>query len=255
MPLTEFWNEYNEVAHPFLHPQDAEYMEQHGGWQTWGHGGDMWDHLNVPLGGNDRRFHFSLQPLPFVGDLKKADVVFLMLNPRLVWSEYHANKDLGYRTAIDRTMRQDFGGCEFPFLWLDPELSWSDGFVYWEGRLRQVLQAVAGVRFDGVYREALQEASTRIALVELVPYYSVNFPPRSESLPSATVARAAAQLLAERARGGQAMLVIRGGGEVWGGLPPVPGKIVIPRLRTFSLSPQSHAGRVVYQRLLHESPA
>jgi hypothetical protein len=37
-------------------------------------------------------------------------------------------------------IQQDFSGVDFPFLWLDPNLSWHAGFQWWEKNFELLLK-------------------------------------------------------------------------------------------------------------------
>lgn len=247
--LVGFWEEYNpQEGPPFLHPTDREYMDAHGGLrQLWAHPDeDAQAYLQHFAERHEHpdRFHLALRPFPFAGNLETADVVILMLNPRFVLSEYYANAHVGYINALQSTMTQTFDGIGFPFMWLDPQFSWCDGFVYLEGKLRQVLQAVAGgQRFNGSYWQALQDASSRIALIELVAYASINFPERARRLPSVKIAREAAM-----AAVGRGAVVVGYGKGKWEGLHP-GDRVEIQNSRSLTLTCENRAGVLVRDRL------
>ena len=108
---------------------------------------DSWDTVVEQVGGGvldkDKRFHLSLIPQPFLGDLSKARVVILTLNPGLRPIDYFAeffNDE--YRNALLGTLRQDFDE-RFPNIKLNPRFSWTSGFRYWHDRLAKLIDRFA----------------------------------------------------------------------------------------------------------------
>lgn len=120
--------------------------------------------------------HLSLVPVPFLGDLRRADVLILLLNPgfNLVdhWLETHSEYT---RNRIKANLRQELGGIEFPFMGLDPQFCHHPGFTWWEERLHAIVSHIAREIYKGSYIDALRDLSTRLAAIELVPYHSQNF--------------------------------------------------------------------------------
>jgi hypothetical protein len=108
--------------------------------------------------------------------LDGAEIVILLLNPGFGFTDYYGEYRMaGFRRRLEETIRQSLNSQPFPFLWLDPELCWHGGFVWWEKKLRQVLTEIARVYFDKSYRRAMRDLSHRLACVELIPYHSINF--------------------------------------------------------------------------------
>jgi hypothetical protein len=190
--IVEFWNICEIDKAPFVHPKDKEQLHDLK---------EKFDFDNHDLEtfilssrfGNftDNRFHLSLLPSPYIGSIASADVVILQLNPGFNFSDFYAEYSVSsFRKMKERTLRQDFFGVEFPFIFLDPQFCWHPGFLYWERKFRKILRQLAERRFNGNYRCALKELSRRLLCLELVPYHSANFDvdmKKIEKLPSTII--------------------------------------------------------------------
>jgi len=202
----------------------------------------------------DRRLHLSLLPVPFGGDLERADIILLLLNPGLDYCDYYAETKIPrYRRRLEMTLAQDLKGEEFPFLWLDPEFCWHSGFRWWERKLHEVTWVIANQRFGGRYLDALRDLSRRIAHVQLVPYHSSTFQAHSliGLLPSTSAAReyVRGKLVPAAAAGSKTIIATRGA-KYWN-LSPGPANVsVYPRSlsRSASLGPNSPGGRAILKR-------
>jgi hypothetical protein len=149
----------------------------------------------------DGYFHLSLSPVPYLGNLRSADIFLLMLNPKAGYVDYCTNADPEFQLLLARTLKQEEG--EKVCLALDPEYCrWSSWFGYYEKLFRATLLEHA-IR-AGSYGEALKALSRRLAILELVPYFSANTsrikPAFLDGLPSAQKARDAALELCKRAK-------------------------------------------------------
>ncbi len=83
----------------------------------------------------DRRLHLGLLPLPFCGDLRRASIYVLMLNPGLGPNDYYGEYEVPeYRNALLSTLSQACSVERTPFLFLDPRFSWHGGFGWWHGQ-------------------------------------------------------------------------------------------------------------------------
>jgi hypothetical protein len=146
--------------------------------------------------------HVGLLPMPFVGDLATAKVFLLMLNPGLAPSDYFGEYTVpSYQKDLLRNLRQE----RVPsFLFLEPQYSWHGGYLYWQGKLRQLIDELAACRSIpfGAARHFLQK---RLATIELIPYHSryMKFPDRVlSSLASVALVKSFVQdqLVPSRAR-------------------------------------------------------
>lgn len=179
--LINFWQQCLPLDKPpFVHPKDLQALRESG----LTHLTDLEDmpidfdsFVKGPRFGDfdDHRLRLSLSPVPYVGDLKKADIVILLLNPGFSYSNYwEENKMPGFRKRLVDNLAQKFKGIEFPFFGLDPEFCSSGGFVWWEKKLRDVASEIAK-KNDWKYLDALRDLSKRVACLELVPYHSSSF--------------------------------------------------------------------------------
>lgn len=175
--LPELWRGFVDVA-PFLHPGDRSVIERsgHGKWlETAPH--ESFDTIvrSPDLGVGESRFYFSLLPVPYAGDLTRADIFIVLLNPGFggAFDFYVEYQRPEWRERLLANLRQDVAGLEFPNLFLDPFLCWTGAYQWWERKLRRVAQARASK--IGGYRNAIKELSRRVACIEYVPYHSQEF--------------------------------------------------------------------------------
>jgi hypothetical protein len=80
--LVAFWRECNLDGPPFAHPKDWPVLRQ---WPRHidAEPKDFTTFISDPCFGDfaDHRFRLSLLPIPYVGDLRSADIIILLLNP------------------------------------------------------------------------------------------------------------------------------------------------------------------------------
>src|SRR5690606_13563732 len=143
----------------------------------------------------------SLLPVPFIGSLKEAEAIVLMLNPGLDSTDVHWEKKPAFRLALERNLTQS-GTCDpFPNFYLNPAFEMHPGAGYWAKsrsipakrdlhKLYSIIQAVA--HRDGVtFVEAQQHVSRKVSIVQLAPYHSATLKRRQvlSALPSVRQAR------------------------------------------------------------------
>lgn len=174
--ITE-WRDLPLDKPPYVFPKDTEVIFQPR--DKWAVPFQNFTELiqrQPPPDWEDSKFHLGLLPVPFAGDVQKASIFILTLNPGLEPLDYIAEErapDL--REAKRRNLRQEKLDVEFPLFVLNPLLTGNGWFRYWEGRLRKVLSAVAE-RKQISYREVLSLAARVVCVLELVPYYSFRRP-------------------------------------------------------------------------------
>jgi hypothetical protein len=120
--LIEFWKRW-DVIHgpPFAHPDDWPVLRRKGGRYIDEDPKDFAEFVSSPRFGDsgDTRFHLSLLPTPYSGDLRAADIILLVLNPGFALSDYYAeSRSPKFCDRLKRTLAQDFAGVDFPFVWL-----------------------------------------------------------------------------------------------------------------------------------------
>ncbi len=124
---------------------------------------------------SDNRLHLGLIPIPYLGNLAKARIFILMLNPGFLPIDYYAETHCReFREAMERNLRQEFQPDDYPMISLNPRFAWLGGAEYWTRKLSGVLSDLRRQR-GLTWTEALQIASREIAVVELCPYHSQNF--------------------------------------------------------------------------------
>jgi hypothetical protein len=260
--LIDFWQSCRLEEPPFAHPDDWSVLNRVGGRHIDAEPKDFAAFVAGARFGDfgDSRLHLSLLPIPYGGDLRAAEIVILLLNPGFSFTDYYAETRVPmYRTRLERTLAQDFGGIEFPFLWLDPEYCWHSGFVWWERKLRDVADLIAKARFNGRYLDALRDLARRVAHVELVPYHSPSFHAHRliEDLPSVQAAREYArnELVPAATRGEKTIIVTRQV-SAWG-LPPNTRNLIAyegGQTRGASLGRTTTGGRAILARYGIENP-
>ncbi len=206
--------------------------------------------LKDPEFGN-QRLHLKLLPQPYAGNLRKAEIFVLMLNPGLTYSDYWGESHIEtFRNRLRDNLRQSLDGVRFPFIWLDPEFCWHGGFVWWERKLREIINAIASEQFHGRYLDAMRDLSKRIASLELFPYHSFSFGGHNliEALPSVGVMREfVRERLVPDAKSRRRTLIATRQEKAWG-LPKKEKHIEIydkDEARGASLGPNSKGGRAI----------
>jgi hypothetical protein len=250
--LIDFWQQCPLEIAPFAHPEDLSHLKDSGRWIE--HDAtDFGTYIAGPRFANaaDNGLHLSLQPVPYVGDLRTAAIVLLFLNPGFgysdYWAEYHGP---GFRERIVNNLHQSFEGVEFPFMFLDPTLCWSGGFIWWEKKLRKTIQKIAAEKFDGNYRVGLRSLSSKLACVELFPYHSSSFRDHNllEHLPSVNAARQyALNGLIPDARAGKRTVIVTRQVAAWAVPNDVPNLVTYEggHTRGASLGPDSAGGKAI----------
>jgi hypothetical protein len=253
--LIAFWQQCEIKQAPFAHPADVPILRANSRWIE----ADAVDFDSYIAGPrfadpHDDRLHLSLLPVPYVGDLRKAEIVILLLNPGFGYSDYWAESHgPGFREGLEQNLRQSFEGNEFPFMFLDPKFCWHGGFLWWEKKLREVIREIAARTFDGNYREGLRSLSTKLACVELIPYHSSSFGEHRliERLPSVRAAREFVRggLMAD-AKANKRTVIVTRQVKSWGVKAGVPNLVIYEggHTRGASLGPNSSGGKAILQR-------
>jgi hypothetical protein len=190
------------------------------------------------------KLRLSLISVPFSGDLRKADIIVLQLNPIFSFSRYFVeNNSSAYRQRLEANLKKNFSDIQYPFIGLDPSVCWHPAFEQWEGKLHKIITEIANARFSSSYICAMKSLSSRIAAVELVPYYSQSFSAKRliKVLPSANAARRYAQNLDKR------KLVIVCSAKNWG-VKPDGNRITSQERQGLDLSPESDKGKAILRQ-------
>ena len=146
LKIIEFWRALPLGKRPFVHPEDLPAMQLHAAELLALPTANFQQFLTSQRFGDysDHRFHFSLLPIPYLGDLNRADIFILQLNPGFNLNNCYAEWNVpAFRRRVERSIRQELDGAEFPFYSLDPELCWYTGYRWWEGKIREVAKIIA----------------------------------------------------------------------------------------------------------------
>jgi hypothetical protein len=147
-----------------------------------------------------------------MGNLESADIFLLMVNPSLGYADYGTNATQSFRAALSRNLKQEFAAGGEQCVALDPEYWWSSWFIYYERLLRRTVREYANAEKIS-YLQSLNTLSRRLAILELVPYYSANASqitkPFLKGLKSAQRAIRAGQELARKAEARDATVIVR----------------------------------------------
>jgi hypothetical protein len=254
--LIDFWRRCDLSHAPYAHPDDWPILR----WDQARHIDelpmDFATFVRSSRFGNfdDKCLHLSLLPTPFSGNIEKADIVVLLLNPGFSFSDYYAEYRMpGFQERLQKMIAQDFGGSSFPFIWLGPEICWHGGFHWWEPKLREVVSLIAKKRFGGRYLDALSHLSHRLACVELVPYHSPSFEAHRlvKHLPSVQAAKGFVQgSLLNAAKNGEKTIIVTRQADEWGLEPLRPFVVVygVGQTRGTRLGIKTVGGQAILSR-------
>jgi len=254
--LLEAWAAWRPEAPPFVLDGDRKIMESARSARSVVTHADWNAALRAPdfAAPGDTRLHLGLLPQPFVGDLRRASVYVLLLNPGLGTGNYFAEYEVpAFRDALLATLHQKFSDGMTPFVFLDPRFAWEGGFWHWHRKLAAVIGRLASI-WNVSFAEARTRLASSIASIELFPYHSASFrdPDRWLSrLPSVRLAREfVADHVLPRVRRGEAIVIATRKVALWD-LPAGPGVILYARghARAAHLTPESPGGRAILEHL------
>ncbi|MBN2569420.1 MAG: hypothetical protein JXB42_08330 [Deltaproteobacteria bacterium] len=256
MKLLESWENWQPSSPPFVLDEDLEVLDSqqsgrsvvtHCSWQ---------EAIQAPdfCTPGDRRLHLGLLPQPFFGDVRRASVYILLLNPGLGPHDYYGEYEVPeYRAALLATLKQQPRIGTEPFLFLDPQFSWHGGFSWWHGKLAKVIERLAsdlGVSFA----EARTRLGASLASIELLPYHSSSFKDADgwlHKLRSVHLARAfVKEFILPRVQRREAIVIVTRKVAAWN-LPQHAGVIAYSaaQARAAHLTPDSPGGRAILEHL------
>jgi hypothetical protein len=251
-PLIRRWRRVPLDTPPFLFPGDEEILQEtktcvHESFDGWIASAEFGDR-------KDNSLHLGLIPSPYWGDIRRASVYLLMLNPGLSNADYFAeNRDPEIRKRLIQTLRQDLSAKSNPSCFLDPHFSWHPGSRYWLSKLDDVLWAFVE-QMDVSFQEALKSVAEKVACLQLVPYHSRKFGLSGRCLahlPSSIAIREFVHSeLVPFAREGKKTLIVVRGSKHWG-LKDGKGIVVYKQSepRGAHLNLRSSGGRVIAETL------
>jgi len=202
----------------------------------------------------DHRLHLGLLPQPFCGDLRRASIYVLLLNPGLGPCDYYGEHEVPeYRKALLANLKQECDRASCPFLLRDPQYSWQGGFGWWHWKLAGVMSRLADT-WAVSFAEARAGLARELASIELVPYHSPSFRDAAgwiQDLQSVALARAFVRdVVVPRVRRGEAIVIVTRQVKAWN--LPKHSRIVCysgQQARAAHLSPHSPGGRAILQHL------
>jgi hypothetical protein len=202
-------------------------------------------------GPKDSRLHLGLLPQPFLGDLNRASIFILGLNPGLGAGDYYAEYEVAkFRRALRANLEQKFRRGSLPFLFLDPQYAWHGGFAWWHRKLAGVISCLSKT-WEVDFAKARERLAGKLVSVELVPYHSSELASRWFRLESISLVRSfVANEVVGRVRTGKAIAIAIRQARIWG-LPKQNGFVSYTPLeaRAASLSPDSRGGRAILRHL------
>lgn len=202
----------------------------------------------------DHRLHLGLLPKPFLGDLRRASIYVLLLNPGVGPHDYYGEYEVAkFRRALLANLRQEFELGSPPFLFLDPQYSWHGGFGWWNGKLAGVIAALA-YTWAVPFAEARTRLARELASIELVAYNSPSFRDGGrwiQRLQSVALAQTFVHdTVLPKVRSGKAIVIAARRAEAWN----LPNHRAIIRYspqeaRAAHLSPKSRGGSEILRHL------
>ena len=205
--LLDFWSDRKFDpfgSPPYLHPVDREWFRKYQPNILKSEPHSFASFIKSVEFGTpvEKQLHLSLLPAPFSGDISKAEVYILLMNPGFSASDYYAEEVPAFRSALVANLHQKNLDSDFPYFSLNPKFAWSGAFQWMESRFRPVLQVLKTTKHLN-HHDALSFLSKQIAVIELIPYHSSNGQALSRkgkpwvNLPSAVVAKQYVKQLCE----------------------------------------------------------
>ncbi|HEY4760770.1 MAG TPA: hypothetical protein VIH42_09340 [Thermoguttaceae bacterium] len=198
-----------------------------------------------------KMFHTGLLPVPYSGNIIRASIYILGLNPGFGPLNYYEETfDKKFRQESTCQLKQMQLNHKYPWPWLNPVFSWTGGGKYWTRKLREIINKVAEQK-QQIFVDAMKSLSKRIATLEFVPYHS-----KSYSLPRKIVKQMNSpelmrnfvyEYVVPRVIRGEAIVVVLRHGEVWD--LPMHNNIIIykpPATRAAHLSLKSKGGKAIF---------
>lgn len=260
MSLLREWAAWNATEPPYVFDADRTALlsarsEQRcvtiADWQA----AYMADDFGKP---GDRRVHLGLLPQPFCGDIMRASVYVLLLNPGVGNTDYYGEYQVpNYRENLLATLKQQFVAGSTPFTFLDPQFAWHGGYRWWHGKLADVIARLA-TTWSVSFAKARARVGRELASIELFPYHSAGFQDGGwlRSLPSVELAKEfVREVVLQRVRAGEAVAIVLRKAKAWD-LPNISGVVMYTaqQARGAHLSPDSAGGRAILDRLSHLDP-
>jgi len=184
------------------------------------------------------KLHLGLIPTPYWGDLRKASIFILMLNPGFKPQGYFAEKDPNFRKALIKNLYQQNLNKDFPFVTLNPQFAWHSD--YWPRRFQKVLEKLIEKK-NITYREALKVIANKVACLQYVPYHSKSGLPGGLPTLASTekVLQHVHKVILPKVKKDKALVIVMRKSKAWG----------LPRHRNIIKykGPEAHSGYLTDQ--------
>lgn len=160
--LVDFWSKSftsNRQGH-WIHPIDEPILTA---WIAKGRRTASLDDIANRSG----RLHLGLRPVPYVGNLQSADIIIAMINPTATPKDYSDARDPAFRKLLQDNINQKVPNC-FALDQNSPATAWCQ---YYRSIFNRFVReySLSNDKPQEIIWKCLME---RIAIMELIPYYS-----------------------------------------------------------------------------------
>ncbi|OGF01623.1 MAG: hypothetical protein A2024_05550 [Candidatus Edwardsbacteria bacterium GWF2_54_11] len=167
-----------------------------------------------------KTIHLGLLPVPYAGNLAKAKIFILLLNPGFkpinYFTEYNHKP---YRQALLNNLKQKNLDAKYPFLFLNPSFLWTGGGSYWSQKFGKIIEEIMGQK-GWEYQKALSHISQKVAIIQSFPYHSGKYSltkKETKKLASPKLAREYVRnVLKKKAESGKILVLVTRHAKAWG---------------------------------------
>jgi len=166
------------------------------------------------------KLHLGLIPAPYMGDLRKASIFILMLNPGFNPNSYFAEANPNFRKALIKNLYQQNLDKDFPFVTLDPQFAWHSD--YWISKFQPkrrtgILEKLIEKK-NITYREALKVIANKVACLQYVPYHSKSGLPGGLPTLASTekIRQHVHKVILPKVKKGKALVIVMRKSKAWG---------------------------------------
>lgn len=215
--LLNFWAKYRASPNSKFHPCDRARLQElnRQGDVDFVDARNLDEYIDSGHSHHDgSHLHVHLLPTPYLGNPKKADIFFILMNPGFSDDAYFALSNKQFQNRLRQNLNGN-AGENYAFLYLDPRYCWTSGYQWWEQKLYRFGDVIAGNE-NLTHREGMQKLSQRICAIEMFPYASRALPwhgPNREnvlaSIQSSLAAERAAKFAYKKALDGKALVVLK----------------------------------------------
>ena len=244
--LINFWRQLKLNNKPFIHKKDKDILENIDRVKL-----SFKDYIkNVNnLFSNNTQIHTGLLPVPYTGDLQKASIFLLMINPGFNHNDYYSETINNYKIALINNMRQENIDKNYPFLFLNPSFCHTSGGVYWLRKFDSLIRGLKDRLRNKTYEDILKHISKNVCSLELFPYHSKNLKINNIVLKCPSVCRIRA-IIDELMRRKNTLIVCLRQPENWGVNNNKQIYTLLPRERqSASLKTDTEQGKKILNKL------